>query len=98
VVISILDRKGFVDYWNKERPGLGDPDSGLWAYENANNIHNEYFVCVKPVHIPTMDKHDFWGWTIRNTPSMLCYSASDAQEWYGFKTQSELNWWILRWA
>ena len=98
MVIDILDRKKFVNYWNKQRPGLGDPDSGLWAYERNNNYHNEYFVCVKPVHVPIMEKSNFWNWVKKNTPSMLCYSASDQQEWYGFKTQSELSWWILRWT
>lgn len=98
MVINILDREGFIDYWNKEKSGLGDPDSGLWAFERDNKFHNEYFVCVKPVHVPTMDKYDFWGWVEKNTPSMLCYAASDTQEWYGFKNQTELSWWILRWA
>ena len=98
MVIDILDRKKFVDYWNKERPGLGDPDSGLWAYERHNNYRNEYFVCVKPVHVPLMEKYGYYEWADKNTPSVLCYAASDEQEWYGFQNQSELMWWILKWA
>lgn len=98
MIIDICTRENFSKYWNKQQPGLGDPDSGLWAYERDNNYHNEYFVCVTPMCVPTLEKDGFWDWVKRNTPSMLCYAASDSQEWYGFKNQSELNWWILRWA
>lgn len=98
---TVLTRAEFVDYWNSVKTGLGDPDSGLWAYEGSAGLRCRWFVLVPPIRVSITEgtKTQFWAWCRRNCPSgMSCYSASDEVEWWGFVDRQEMTWWLLRWS
>jgi hypothetical protein len=99
--VTVLDREQFIKHWNAVKPGLGDPGSGLWAYEHSSGIRCQWFVSVSPIRVSIANetKTKFWAWCRRNCASgMSCYSASDKEEWWGFSDRQEMTWWLLRWS
>lgn len=96
--MTVLTRNQFAEHWNTVKPGLGDADSGLWAYERSYGPESQWFVSIRPIKISTINKQEFWSWCKRHCPTGVnCYSASDDTEWWGFGNKQEMSWWILRW-
>ena len=104
----ILTRKQFREHWNALRPGLGDEDSVLWSYEDANNKKCRWFVSIKPIHAwdefiqeghPENRKQQYWRWCHQHCRGqVLCYSSNDTEEWWGFTHRADIVWWLLKWA
>lgn len=97
----VRSRKQFVDYWNSVKSGMGDADSGLWAYERDHGPCSQWFLAIKPVKISIAagTKIKFWDWCKQNCPSgVACYSASDEEEMWGFVSKQEMTWFLLRWS
>jgi hypothetical protein len=101
VVVTIVTRNQFAEHWNTVKPGLGDADSGLWAYERAYGPESQWFICIKPIRLSlySANQQQFWAWCKRHCPSgVSCYSASDDEEWWGFVNSDEIMLWLLRWV
>jgi hypothetical protein len=97
--MTVRSRQQFVDYWNNINPGLGDPDSGLWAYERDIGPLCQWFLFIKPIKVSISTKQIFWDWCKQYCPSgVSCYSASDEEETWGFVSKQEMTWFILRWS
>lgn len=95
----MLNRKQFREHWNKVRPGLGDEDSGLWLPEQHHGKKSRWFVSVRPIPAQDEDLYDFWQWCYKNCRgSIMCYSASVTEEWWGFSHRADVAWWMLKWA
>lgn len=97
--MTVLDREQFVKHWNAVKPGLGDADSGMWAYERQFGPVCMWFVSVKPIRVSINRKEEFWEWCKQYCPTGVgCYSASDEEEWWGFVDRDEMMLWLLRWV
>lgn len=97
--MTAVTRKQFVQHWNDIKPGLGDTDSNLWAYERDFGPVCQWFVSIKPIRVSTSYKDEFWEWCKAYCPSGVgCYSASDEEEWWGFVDRDEMVLWLLRWV
>lgn len=99
--MTAVTRKQFVEHWNAVKPGLGDADSGMWAYERQYGLHSLWFISVKPIRLALYGpkQKEFWAWCKQYCPTgVSCYSASDEEEWWGFVDREEIMLWLLRWA
>lgn len=99
--MTVLDREQFIEHWNSVKPGLGDADSGLWAYEREYGPVCQWFVRVKPIRLPLYGakQQQFTKWCKELCPSgVSCYSASDDEECWGFVDRDEMILWLLRWV
>ena len=90
----ILTRTEFREYWNRQRLGLGDPSSGLWAYERHNGISSQWFVQVGISQAP-----DYHAWCDAHCQgTVLCYSDDGQKQWYGFTDYNDIVFWLLKWS
>lgn len=97
-MINIIDREAFRAHFNTVDPGLGDEDSPLWIPEHfePRAQPSQWFVCVET---GDWDKTEFWSWCRQHCGgSVLCYSASEAGDWWGFEQREDILLWIIRWA
>jgi len=95
----MIDRNEFAAIWEKIRPGLGGPESSLWAGEEDGDPVSQWFVNVK--QIPTANKPSFWDWVKENMQGKIrCYSSDSIynEEWWGFADQYDVPLWLLKWA
>lgn len=91
----MLNRKQFRQHWNKVKPGLGDDNSSLWAYEEFANKKCRWFVKISPKSTRT----DFWRWCTKHCQgSIMCYSNSEVEEWWGFTHKADIALWLLKWS
>lgn len=101
-MIEILTRKEFARYWNLKRPGLGDADSALWEpehYESLAKPSNWFIYANGPAAKMEWDKSKYWSWVRKHCQgSVLCYSASEEGEWWGFENHDDIVLWVLRWS
>jgi len=99
----ILSRREFIDYFNREHPGLGDADSALWEPERyePHAVPSEWFVYADTPEISgwNWDKAVYWSW-VRNhcRGQVFCYSLSGGQGWFGFQYRDDIVIWSLRWT
>jgi hypothetical protein len=96
--MKVYSRAEFVKYWNSIKFGLGNSNSGLWAYEQAHKFKSQHFICVKSITIN--DGDEFIQWVKDNCSGRVsCYSSNgNDEEWWGFTDESDIMIWILRWA
>lgn len=98
----LVDRQGFVDYWDHQHPprALGSTtNSALWIPEQDARIRCEWFVCVAPVLYE--DTREYWDWCDRTLRGqLLCFSCNldDDEEWWGFEFKEDITWWSLKWT
>jgi hypothetical protein len=99
----ILTRTEFVEHWNNIKPGLGDYDSALWAYERDRHRASEkcgWFILCKSIKISddSLVKQDYWQWCNEHCKgNIFCFSSSEEEEWWGFSRQEDIMLWVLRW-
>ena len=97
-MISIIDRKAFQAHFNELVPGMADDDSQLWAPEiwEPNARPSQWFVYTR---VGLRDKGEYWAW-IRDhcQGSVLCYSSSEAGDWWGFERREDILIWVMRWV
>ena len=99
-MIEILTREQFRDYFEQQRPGLGQEDSALWEPEHFEpGIQpSGWFVHARTLGV--WDKTEFWSWCRRHCRgSVLCYSMDqDLRGWWGFERREDILIWVMRWA
>lgn len=95
----ILDRTQFVRHFNGIRPGLGDPDSGLWAGERDRGYRSEWFLHTTSLGDWRQIRDDYWHWCHRTLQGRVaCYSSGDEWEWWGFTRREDIVIWKLKWS
>ena len=100
----ILTRGEFIDDFNREHPGLGDPDSALWEPEHyePHAVPSRWFLWAKAAEMAAQDwdKALYWAWVRDHCQGqVLCYSLDGAgQGWWGFEHRDDIILWSLRWA
>jgi hypothetical protein len=67
-----------------------------------------WFVSIKPIHAcdefiqqdhVINRKQEFWSWCQKNCQgTIMCFSSSDDEEWWGFGHQADVAWWLLKWS
>lgn len=93
--MKILNRKQFSDMWEEKQSGLGKDDSPLWEMERYYNRKCRSFVSVHPIG----EESEYWVWCYKNCAgTILCYSSSDEEQWWGFTHKPDIFLWMLRWA
>lgn len=101
-MIEILTREQFADHFDQLHPGLGDVDSPLWEPEHfePGAQPSDWFVYTQgPAQAWSWDKNQYWSWCRQHCQgSVLCYSASDEGEWWGFERREDILIWSLRWV
>jgi hypothetical protein len=101
-MIEILTREQFANHFDQLHAGLGDEHSPLWEPEHfepgAQPSH--WFVYTQgPAQAWSWDKNQYWSWCRQHCQgSVLCYSASDEGEWWGFERREDILIWSLRWV
>jgi hypothetical protein len=104
MVMTVLDRQQFIEYWAVSLPGLSRVGSAMWAYEDACKKKSEWFTCVRPLEIDMHGrdkKTAYWQWCNSNcVGQILCYSSNyeEQQEWWGFSHHADIAFWLLKWA
>lgn len=96
--MEIIDRDRFRDHFNQLHPGLGDADSQLWAPEafEPGARPSQWFVYTRTLF---KDKNQYWSWCRQHCQgSVLCYSASEWGEWWGFECREDIAWWAMKWV
>lgn len=99
----ILDREAFAKHFNTIKPGLGDPDSVLWSYEQwmfekecAGRA--QWFVKSPPLQHWQQRRDQYWEWCDRfMRGTVICFSVDDQGEWWGFQYRDDIPLWIVRW-
>jgi hypothetical protein len=98
-----LNRTEFSRHWENILPGLGEPGSTLWIYEEEQGVECQWFVAIDPIHnwdeMINKNKPDFWTWVGSNCQGcVLCYSSNAYEEWWGFTDKDDIVPWILKWT
>lgn len=93
-----MTRREFRRHFDTIAPGLGAWNSSLWTPETWDGARpSRYFVCIPPV--VGHDENIFRKWCLQHCRGqVLCYSASDLEEWWGFTHRDDIVHFILRWA
>lgn len=97
--MKLLNRTQFINHWNSIHPSLGEPDSGLWAWEDYYNKCSQWFVCVKPLPYTCIEELN--QWCVDNCKEhVTCYCSDweNSEEWWGFGNADDIIGWILKWA
>ena len=97
-MIDIIDRGAFQAHFNELVPGMADDDSQLWAPEiwEPGARPSQWFVYVQT---GDWDKREYWSWVRDNCQgSVLCYSSSEAGDWWGFERREDILMWSLKWV
>lgn len=101
--MSILNRKQFKEFWNKNK--LGGKDSPLWIPEQGRRP-SRWFVKIRPTANPFHniidypDHENYWLWCEKFCRGqILCYSSDgETEEWWGFTHRADIVVWLLKWA
>jgi hypothetical protein len=106
--MELINRKRFREHWEQIMPGLGEPGSGLWAYEDHSGVRCRWFLKMRPIHdwdemitrdLPDGHKKAFWLWCYRHLQgTVLCYSTNDREEWWGFTHKPDVVPFVMKWA
>ena len=107
--MTVLTRRQFRQHWESVLPGLGEDGSALWAMEQYHNKKCRWFVCTRPLGTVGTEtglivdgqnpKKEYWLWCNKNTAgTILCYSSSMEEEWWGFSHHADIAFWMLKWA
>lgn len=97
----MLNRRQFKEHWNQIDPRLAVDDGPLWIPEKyADHKPCRWFVQIRRQDWETpQDKNQFWIWCQQHCAGqILCYSADDDSEWWGFTHQADIALWLLRWS
>jgi hypothetical protein len=103
MVMTVLTRQQFIQYWEGVLPGMGETGGAIWAYEDACKKKSEWFTCVRPLkeYQGLTGKTTYWQWCNRNCVGrILCYSSNpeEQEEWWGFSHHADIAFWMLKWA
>jgi hypothetical protein len=97
--MELINRKRFREHWEQIMPGLGEPGSGLWAYEDHIGIRCRWFLNMSSDRCSDADKIDFWRWCHRHLRgTVLCYSSSDSEQWWGFTHKPDVVPFVMKWG
>jgi hypothetical protein len=106
--MELINRKRFREHWERVMPGLGEPGSALWVYEEQVGVRCRWFLKIRPIHSwdefinrnnPEGRKQAFWLWCDRQLRgTVLCYSSNDREEWWGFTHKPDVVPFVMKWT
>jgi hypothetical protein len=95
MVHSVYSREEFISFWEKN---LVDPAGPMWCYERFSKKKSNHFIKIQPLRISSQH-NAFHSWCEGNiSGSVICYSSSDTEEWWGFSNYQDILIWCLKWG
>ena len=96
-VVMIYSRQELIQTFEEIKPGCADPGSPIWAQEDYLGFQCQYFICIPSTS--DINRRERWAWCKENLHGeLLCFTASDEKEWWGFTHREDIEFWILRWV